>query len=1030
MTTRKPSRPLAAIASWTAACAVLLTFGVRAADNPPAPTTPPDDEVVKLNPFEVKSDSDTSYGALQSNSLTSFRMDLTKAPATAEVFTQTFMDDIAATSIEEVLTGYTGTVTAASNNPGAFLDAPGDRDGSQGLSIRGVSAGDIKRDGFIGPQNKARTASGSTDNFDIERVEKIEGPQSILYGSVGGGGVINTVSKRAQFGNQKGSFRYMIDQYGTKRGLLDYNVGSKRAAVRVALVGADDATNRYKLGGKLDGIYLQTAFKPFVNTTIRLSTEKTDYDARVGFKPNLNNFMASTDPRRNKDARYLALTNQIGDLHVIDGPYNYNNLESLGSWWSGERIINRWNNMVIESTFAHGFSAQLTAVYSETLDDRVTDGRNLLPGQGSLFPDGTPNKNAGANPYAVTAIQIGSPVQINEQRDRNKGVRLALLHEADFNLWKLHGHSQTAIGGQAFHRGPSFGSSGISEVYYQADSNWNVLYRQPDGTQGTAPNYGLTDYGRTALTNIFFPVQGGIPSKPLFRPGQARVAYNGQNYVLMPRIISDPSRVSAINPFGLVPNNNVTTGTFSGNWNRGGETHSGNVYGANVTDWFDGRLTTLAGFSITRFETLNVGQGSSTAQPASLTPTPKANHPGWQAGFNYGITHWLRFYAVSGTAEQAEASTTDIYGNPLKNPKANNLTPELGLKASTADGRFLAQLSWDPKTKTLNENRNTGDTSFRDAINPNGINGRLGGAQANQRVNVDRTLESEELVLTANPTRNWRMRLSASHLTGEILNTVAYDQLYNDQFTVSGQNVMYTNGTPVLVDPTGKITAGANPTQQLTLGMINDNVTAGNPYYANPDPTSGRIQNTTLQNVLIGATAYGGGRTSATGAVGLPISQIQYNFTSPYPNGHVVIYQAGEKNTGFNENTFNFQNRYQFGSGPLRGVAVFGDVQTYWKNRAYYVNYPGSNGSTLGTQVSRQLYRLPTATVVNLGVSYKHRGLPWLGGRYTWVTQLNVRNALNHYRVWVVPTASNGAVLNARLSAQPRLFVWTNTIEF
>jgi outer membrane receptor protein involved in Fe transport len=1021
MTMCKPNRPHAVVSPW-AACAALLVLSasplaLRAADTPASTST--SEETVQLNPFEVRADSDTSYGALESNSLTAFRMDLAKAPATAEVFTQTFMDDIAATSIEEVLTGYTGTVTAASNNPGAFLDAPGDRDGSQGLSIRGVSAGEIKRDGFIGPQNKARTASGSTDNFDIERVEVIQGPQSILYGSVGGGGVINSVSKRAQFNKVKGSVRYMIDQYGTKRALLDYSVGADRVAARVAVVGSDDATNRFKLGGKLWGVYSQIAFRPLRNTTVRFSTEKTDYDARVGFKPNLNNFLSATDPRRNKDARYLALTGQVSDIPVLSGPLNYGNLESLGSWWSGERIINRWSNMVVESTFAHGFSTQLTAVYSETLDDRVTDGRNLLPAAG--LP------NAGANPYPFTAISIGSPVQINEQRDRNKGVRAVILHTGDFHFWKLSGHSQTAFGGQAFHRGPAFGSSGIAEVYYQADSNFNVQYKQPDGSLGSTPNYKLTDYGRTSLANIYFPVQNGIPSKPAFRPGQSKVTYNGVNYVLMPRVISDDSRISDINPFGLVPNNNVTTGTFSGNWNRGGETHSGNVFAANFTDWMDGKFTTLFGYSVTRFETLNVGQGSSIAQPASLTPTPKANHPGWQAGVTWHARPWLHFYAVSGTAEQAEASTTDIMGNPLKNPQAQTAYPELGMKISTPDNKLQAEISWNPSTKTLNENRNTGDTSFRDAINPNGINGRVGGSQANQRVNVDRTLSSQQITITANPTREWRMRFKLTHLDGKISNTVAYDQVYNDQFTVSGGNVLYTNGTPVLVDPTGNITATANPTTPLTIAMIN---TLGNPYYANPDPTSGVIQGTTLRSVLTGTTPYAAGRVSATGVVGLPISSVQYAFTSPYPNGHVVIYEAGEKNTGFNEYTFNFQNHYEFKTGFLRGVGMFGDLQTYWKNRAYYVNYPGSTGSTLGTQVVRTMYRLPTATTVNLGVSYSRKGLPWLGTRYVFSTQLNVRNALNHYRVWVVPTSSNGTTLNARLSANPRVFVWTNTISF
>jgi outer membrane receptor protein involved in Fe transport len=971
----------------------------------------PVEEVVSLNPFEVRADTDNSYGALESNSLTAFRMDLTKAPATAQVFTQTFMDDIAATSIEEVLTGYTGTVTASSNNPGAVFDVPGDRDGSQGLSIRGVGAGEIKRDGFIGPPNNARTGSGQTDNFSIDRVEVIEGPQSLLYGSVGGGGVTNSTSKRAQFNSTKGSLRVMFDRYGTKRATLDYSVGRQNVAMRVAVVGADNATNRYKLGSELYGYYAQLAFRPFRNTTIRISTEKTDNDAIVGFKPNLNNFLSATDPRRGKDARFLALTNQVSDIPVYNVPLNYGNLESSGSWFSSERIHTHWNNIVMETKLGYGFSAQVIGVYTDTVDDRVTDGRNLLPAKG--LP------NAGANPFDVTAVQIGSPVQINEQRDRNKGVRVAFVHEADFSFWKLRGHSQTAFGGQAFHRGPAFGSSGIAQVYYQADANWNVLYTNAAGVQSTTPDYTRSEYGRTQLQFVYFPVQNGIPSKPLFRPGQRQITYNGQNYVLDDRIHADAARITDQNPFGLIPNAPTTANpnAFSGNWNRGGETHSGSAYVANFTDWFDGKLTTLVGYSVTRFETLNVGAGF-----GNLTPTPKDNHPGWQTGLNYRVLPWLRAYAALGTAEQAEASTGDIYGNPLKNPQASNSLPELGLKITSLDGRYAAQLSWNPETLTKNENRNTGDTSFRDAINPDGVNGRVGGTAANQRVNVDRTLSSQELVLTANPTKEWRMRLSATHLDGDIASDVIYQQVYNDEFRTSAGTVVYSDGTAVLVDPAA---AGGAKTQALTVAMINDPTSK---YYAQPDATSGRITNTTLRTVLITTDPTHGSAT--TGRVGLPMSSMQYSFTSPYPNGTVVIYQKGEKNTGFNELSFNFSNKYTFSSGRLKGFGIFTDVATYAKNRAYYVNYPDTSGSLLGTKITRELYRLPRATVLNLGFSYSRKGLPWIGDRVSWSTQLNIKNALNHYVIWVAPTSSNGSTLNARYSTQPRQIQWTNTISF
>jgi hypothetical protein len=385
---------------------------------------------------------------------------------------------------------------------------------------------------------------------------------------------------------------------------------------------------------------------------------------------------------------------------------------------------------------------------------------------------------------------------------------------------------------------------------------------------------------------------------------------------------------------------------------------------------------------------------------------------------------WLRVYGVVGTAEQAEASTSDILGRPLKNPQAKSLTPELGLKVTLLDGRFTAQLSYNPTTKTLNENKDAG-TAFRDAINPDGINGRVGGSNANQRVNIDRTLSSEELTLSAAPTHNWTVRVKATHLDGDITNDVSYTQNYNDQFYLTGGNVTYKDGTPLLVNGAGSVLATAAKDTVLTLALIN---TPTSPYYANPDPTSGRIQSTTLRTVLMAVDPVKG--AAATGVVGLPISSVQYAFASPYANGVVPIYKAGEKNVGFNEYTFNFQNKYKFSSGVLKGVSLFGDLQTYAKNRAYYTNYPDATGSTVATKVTRLLYRYPSATVVNLGLGYGHKGLPFFGNKVTWSTQLNIRNALNHYRVWVVPTANLATTLNARLSTLPRSFVWTNTFDF
>ena len=53
-------------------------------------------------------------------------------------------------------------------------------------------------------------------------------------------------------------------------------------------------------------------------------------------------------------------------------------------------------------------------------------------------------------------------------------------------------------------------------------------------------------------------------------------------------------------------------------------------------------------------------------------------------------------------------------------------------------------------------------------VNPSGLNGRAG--DAGQYVDVNRTSHGVQLVLTANPTPNWRLRLAAADVTGTVLN--------------------------------------------------------------------------------------------------------------------------------------------------------------------------------------------------------------------------------------------------------------------
>ena len=232
----------------------------------PAPTAN-DSEIVILSPFEVVSDNDNSYSALNSNAVTKFHVELDKMPISADIFDQAFMDDVATTSVESLLTSFSAGagLTSATNSAGnSVLNQPGDRLGNAYIQLRGQNTPIMQRDGFMPVGafgNPGSTGVNQTSTFDLERTEVILGPQALLYGGGGAGGVINVVSKEARFNQPAfGSLMYTVDQYGGKLGQFDCGLGKKNLAFRFAAVRQDQRLRRINIGSKIDGAYLMLAY--------------------------------------------------------------------------------------------------------------------------------------------------------------------------------------------------------------------------------------------------------------------------------------------------------------------------------------------------------------------------------------------------------------------------------------------------------------------------------------------------------------------------------------------------------------------------------------------------------------------------------------------------------------------------------------------------------------------------------------------------------------------------------------------------
>jgi len=71
----------------------------------------------RSSPFEVLADSDKSYGALNSNSITRFNTELDHMPVSADIFNEAFMRDIGAVSVEDMITSFSAGAGSALATP-------------------------------------------------------------------------------------------------------------------------------------------------------------------------------------------------------------------------------------------------------------------------------------------------------------------------------------------------------------------------------------------------------------------------------------------------------------------------------------------------------------------------------------------------------------------------------------------------------------------------------------------------------------------------------------------------------------------------------------------------------------------------------------------------------------------------------------------------------------------------------------------------------------------------------------------------
>lgn len=205
---------------------VLAAASLQAQTPPAVPKADP--ETIQLSPFEVTVSQDTGYVAQDTLSGTRTRTPLKDVADAIGVFTADLLSDLGAINEKDVMAYSASAVPEVDD---------------QSLNVRGNGIGGAGFQYRIRGQSASRTrnyfdALAPTDVYNIGRLEEARGPNAILFGMGGAGGILNQTTKRAMLSRQQTSATATYGSDELIRGELDHNqiVMPGKLAVRLNAV--------------------------------------------------------------------------------------------------------------------------------------------------------------------------------------------------------------------------------------------------------------------------------------------------------------------------------------------------------------------------------------------------------------------------------------------------------------------------------------------------------------------------------------------------------------------------------------------------------------------------------------------------------------------------------------------------------------------------------------------------------------------------------------------------------------------------
>ena len=232
-----------------------------------------EDELFELSPFSVDSSGDIGYRAQNTLAGTRMNTNLADTPAAISAYTKELLDDIGAESVEDYL------IFGANTDRDVTTDGTGLRavQADAVVKIRGFINATLTRNYFSAPI--------SVDRYNVDRIDISKGPNAVLYGIGGPGGVLNTTTKRARIGGNNKSISATIGKHSKFRTELDFNftLVEDKLALRVNSLLEDSEDWQDFEYRQQEALALAVTYKPFERTIVRAEVEHNDRDVNDAF---------------------------------------------------------------------------------------------------------------------------------------------------------------------------------------------------------------------------------------------------------------------------------------------------------------------------------------------------------------------------------------------------------------------------------------------------------------------------------------------------------------------------------------------------------------------------------------------------------------------------------------------------------------------------------------------------------------------------------------------------------------------------